>query len=226
MKDPYLVLGVSRQASPEAIKTAYRTLSREWHPDITIHDKAMAHERMCEINTAWHALKHVRELQPAGFSYQRATQYHPASSFATWATSDAMSDLLKHIIEAKLRDSATKRQREWERQQAEAATQPTGYATFDARAKQQQTDPDEIVWTTSANGNPTTLYHGHRCTVFKRTNGGRVGWWTFVADGRFSRESYQNKEATMGFAEIHLRDKYEGWAERPRPPAPGQDQAG
>jgi curved DNA-binding protein CbpA len=33
MKDPYLVLGVEKDANAEEIKKAYRKLSLKWHPD-------------------------------------------------------------------------------------------------------------------------------------------------------------------------------------------------
>ncbi len=55
MKDPYSVLGVSRDASPEEIKRAYRDLARKYHPDNYVgNDLAdLAQEKMKEINEAY-----------------------------------------------------------------------------------------------------------------------------------------------------------------------------
>lgn len=54
-KDYYEVLGVTREASPEDIKRAYRTLARRHHPDVA-QDKATAEHVFKEINEAYEVL--------------------------------------------------------------------------------------------------------------------------------------------------------------------------
>ncbi len=53
-RDPYEVLGVARDATPEEIQRAYRTLARRQHPDI--NKEPGAEERFKEINEAYHVL--------------------------------------------------------------------------------------------------------------------------------------------------------------------------
>jgi len=54
-KDYYEILGVSRDASGEAIKRAYRGLAREHHPDVA-RDKSKAEHHFKEINEAYEVL--------------------------------------------------------------------------------------------------------------------------------------------------------------------------
>lgn len=54
-KDYYSTLGVSREATPEEIKKAFRKLARQYHPD-TAKDKAKAEEKFKEINEAHEVL--------------------------------------------------------------------------------------------------------------------------------------------------------------------------
>ncbi len=54
--DPYKVLGVSRDASDEQIKQAYRKLAKKYHPDLNPGDKEAA-RRMQEVNAAYEQIK-------------------------------------------------------------------------------------------------------------------------------------------------------------------------
>jgi molecular chaperone DnaJ len=61
MSDYYGILGVSRDASAEEIKKAYRKLARQYHPDV--NDSADAHERFKEIGRAFQVLSDPQKRQ-------------------------------------------------------------------------------------------------------------------------------------------------------------------
>ena len=79
MTDPYKVLGVSRDASEEEIKKAYRDLARKYHPDnyATSPLADLAQEKMKEINEAYDTV--MRERQSRGDSTQGSYDYSGAT---------------------------------------------------------------------------------------------------------------------------------------------------
>jgi DnaJ-domain-containing protein 1 len=67
--DPYELLGVSRECSPEEIREAYRQRCRENHPDrlqalgLPRDYVALATRRMAEINAAYDRLRQARQFR-------------------------------------------------------------------------------------------------------------------------------------------------------------------
>ena len=56
MRDPYEVLGVSRDASEQEVTAAYRKLAKKYHPDLNPGDES-AQKRMAEVNVAYEEIK-------------------------------------------------------------------------------------------------------------------------------------------------------------------------
>lgn len=68
MTDPYQVLGISRSASDEEIKKAYRTLSRKYHPDANVNNpnKDEAEERFKQVQQAYDLIMKEKQQGTSG----------------------------------------------------------------------------------------------------------------------------------------------------------------
>lgn len=66
--DPYQILGVTRGASDEEIKKAYRNLSRKYHPDANINNpnKAAAEEKFKQVQQAYDQIMKEKEMGSFG----------------------------------------------------------------------------------------------------------------------------------------------------------------
>lgn len=78
MKDYYEVLGVAKDATQNDIKSAYRKLAKQYHPDVNKEDHT-AEEKFKEVATAYETLSNV-ELRT---SYDNGGSSENASRFST-----------------------------------------------------------------------------------------------------------------------------------------------
>ncbi len=83
--DPYSVLGISRDASTEEIKRAYRKKAKEYHPDLHPNDPKAA-EKMNEINEAYDMLSNPekyqkREQSGAGYGNRSYGEYQQRNTY-------------------------------------------------------------------------------------------------------------------------------------------------
>jgi molecular chaperone DnaJ len=65
MTNPYDTLGVSRTATDDEIRSAYRELAKKYHPDNYAESplKEVAEEKMAEINNAYDAIMNERKMK-------------------------------------------------------------------------------------------------------------------------------------------------------------------
>src|SRR6185503_13325355 len=90
-KDYYKTLGVGRTATEAELKSAYRKLAKQFHPDKNPGDNK-AEEKFKEINEAYEVLSDSVKRQKydaLGSSYQRYQQHGGSGDFdwAPWTSS-------------------------------------------------------------------------------------------------------------------------------------------
>ena len=84
--DPYKVLGVSRDASDEEIKQAYRRLAKKYHPDLNPGDQEAA-RKMQEVNAAYEQIKNPEKTQQSS-----QTGYDPFGGYRQQSRPEAGDD--------------------------------------------------------------------------------------------------------------------------------------
>jgi curved DNA-binding protein CbpA len=93
-KDYYRILGVSREASPDEIKKAFRQLALQYHPDRNPGDPK-AEERFKEVSEAYGVLIDPEKRQSYDFIQQRGTEAAASSGFR-YTQEDIFSDMFRN----------------------------------------------------------------------------------------------------------------------------------
>ena len=85
-KDYYKILGVERTASAEDIRTAFRKLARQYHPDVA-KNKKEAESKFKEINEANEVLSDVekrKKYDALGANWKQGAEFRPPSGWESF----------------------------------------------------------------------------------------------------------------------------------------------
>ena len=99
MKNYYVVLGVSADATTKEIKQAYRHLAKEYHPDRHPEKNAEAEARIKEINEAYEVLSKPdtrrRHDMMLTLAYYSQGTYSEETDLDSIYDSESMSDVMR-----------------------------------------------------------------------------------------------------------------------------------
>lgn len=99
MKDPYEVLGISRNATDEEVKNAYRELARKYHPDNYTDNSLsdLASEKMQEINEAYDKIMNERRGTGTGYGYGYSSNFADIRSLIEQGKLEEAQELLDGV---------------------------------------------------------------------------------------------------------------------------------
>ncbi|HYK53918.1 MAG TPA: J domain-containing protein [Candidatus Eremiobacteraceae bacterium] len=84
-KDYYKILGVPKTANAKEIKSSYRKLAREWHPDVNPTRKKQAEEKFKDISEAYEVLGDAEKRKTydtLGSDWQQRARTAPGAQYA------------------------------------------------------------------------------------------------------------------------------------------------